>query len=250
MKMHSAYASLGLLLLAAGFVAPVQAQDATEDAVDAAAESAEPMDAADEQVAAEAESGDAETMASDEASGDGEEVAASEDEVSREPGEWRYVYAGLDYSFLSTSLSKDSLKQALGGDDFDSDFYRLRVGTRLFSSIGVEAQFGVKNEDGKAADKVKTSEMYGLYIVPTGNLFRFLEVSAPIGYSHLKLENRNGSVKFDSLSFALNFEIPVYVNPDSRFPDVRIGAGGVVYYAEREARSYSYHAGVRLDFKI
>ncbi len=92
--------------------------------------------------------------------------------------------------------------------------------------------------------------MYGLYVVPTGNLFRFIEVSAPIGYSHLRIENSNGKIDTDSLSFGVNIEFPIYVNSESRLPDVRIGGGGVVYYAEREQRTYGYHAGVRLDFKI
>src|SRR3546814_8622889 len=47
--------------------------------------------------------------------------------------------------------------------------------------------------------------MYGVYLVPTGNLFRFFEVSAPIGYSHLRLKNSNGHVNFDAVSFGLNF---------------------------------------------
>lgn len=162
----------------------------------------------------------------------------------------RYIYAGADYAFLRTSLSKDKLKTALGGDDFDSDFYRLRVGTRLFRQIGIEGQFGIKNEDGNDHGKIETKQMYGVYLVPTGNLFRFLEVSAPIGYSHLKLSNSNGSVNFDSVSFGLNLEVPVYVNPDSALPDVRIGGGGTVFYAENAARTYGYHAGIRLDFKI
>ncbi|WP_028081966.1 hypothetical protein [Solimonas soli] len=278
MKMHSAYAPLGLLLLAAGFAVPAQAQDAATDPAatestttpDAAsgestqndtADAATPADSGTDQAADSSAAGPdstgteaagGETAPADGSADAGSSDTAASDEsrsgsASREPF---YVYGGVDYAFLSTSLSKDSLKQALGGDEFDSDFYRLRVGTRLFPSIGIEAQFGVKNEDGNASDKVETNQMYGLYVVPTGNLFRFLEVSAPIGYSHLRLENNNGSVKFDSLSFGLNVEFPVYVNPESRFPDVRIGGGGVVYYAEREARTYSYHAGVRLDFKL
>lgn len=253
---------LGLVLLGVAAAAPAYAQEADAAPPPDASESApaDAMPATDEQGAADATAtedsapaGDAAAAGDETAAGDSgsEETASSGDEgsagESREP---RYVYAGADYAFLRTSLSKDKLKTALGGDDFDSDFYRVRVGTRLFPQIGVEAQLGVKNEDGSSSGKVETNQMYGLYLVPTGNLFRFLEVSAPVGYSHLKLENGNGSVNFDSVSFGLNIEVPVYVNPDSPFPDVRIGGGGTVFYAEREARTYGYHAGVRLDFKL
>src|SRR3546814_15473249 len=89
--------------------------------------------------------------------------------------------------------------------------------------------------------------MYGVYLVPTGNLFRFFEVSAPIGYSHLRLKNSNGHVNFDAVSFGLNFEVPVFVNPDSRLPDIRIGGGGPVFYAANAARTIGYYHGPRLD---
>ena len=287
---HSRYVPLSAMLLAAGLIAPAYAQDAADAqtapdaATDAAASSDPAVDAGSTDAAADssatsdtttsdtmsADTGTVDTGASDASASDASTSDASASDTSdssagdttdasvssepaAEPPPPRkpfYVYAGADYAFLRTSLSKDSLKTALGGDEFDSDFYRVRVGTRLLRSIGIEAHFGVKNDDGKDPGKVETNQMYGVYLVPTGNLFRFLEVSAPVGYSHLRLENGNGKVDFDSLSFALNFEVPVYVNPDSRLPDVRIGGGGVVYYAEREARTYGYHAGLRLDFKI
>ncbi|WP_168147067.1 outer membrane beta-barrel protein [Solimonas marina] len=161
-----------------------------------------------------------------------------------------YVYAGVDYAFLRSSLSKDSMKNALGGDQFDSDFYLLRVGTRLFKQISIEGRFGIKNESGNSTDKVETNQMYGIYIVPTGNLFHFLEVSAPIGYAHTKLENDNGSVKLNGMSFGLNFEVPIYVNAKSRIPDIRLSSGGTVYYAGRDSQTYGYQAGIRMDFKI
>src|SRR3546814_11239441 len=90
------------------------------------------------------------------------------DEPAAEPRKPFYAYAGVDYAFLHTSLSKDSLKNALGGDHFDSDFYRVRFGTRIFKQIGVEAQVGVKNENGNDHDKVETNQMYGVYLVQIG----------------------------------------------------------------------------------
>jgi hypothetical protein len=160
------------------------------------------------------------------------------------------VYAGADYVFLHSALSKDKLENALGNDDFDSNFYRVRVGMRLLPQLGIEGQFGVKNEDGNASDKVETKDMYGISLVPTGNLFRVVEISVPLGYSHLKLRNDNGAIKLDSFSAGINLEVPVYVNPDSRMPDVRIGGGATMFYVGNDARTYGYHAGIRLDFKI
>jgi hypothetical protein len=186
---------------------------------------------------------------SDTASSDSSDSGTS-GEPARSARQPIYVYAGADYAFLRTDLSKDKLKNALGGDQFDSDFYLLRFGARVFPQIGIEGQVGIKNENGNGSDKVETNQLFGLYVVPTGNLFRFLEVSAPIGYSHLKVSNDNGSVKFDAVSFGLNLEVPLYVNPNSKLPDIRLSGGGTMYFAQREARTYGYQAGLRFDFKI
>lgn len=263
---------LGALMLGFAVTGAAFAQDAADtqsadqapaaDAADAA-----PADSADTQDSSASDSASPETAAdssSDSSSSDAsagsdtsssDSASASDDSASSEtvsspPRKKRYIYAGVDYAFLRTDLSKDKLENALGGDQFDSDFYLLRFGTRVFPQIGVEAQVGIKNENGNSTDKVETNQLFGLYVVPTGNLFKFLEVSAPIGYSHLKVKNDNGSVKFDAVTFGLNFEVPVYVNPDSRLPDIRLSGGGTVYFAQREARTYGYQAGLRFDFKI
>ncbi|NGY04481.1 hypothetical protein [Solimonas terrae] len=259
---HIRFVPLSVIALGLMAMNPVFAQDAGSDASAADAAGSAPADAAtdgsaDASAADTGSTGDAAATDDTQAAGSDSSSAGDDSTASSEPEEPPppprkpyYVYAGADYAFLHASLSKDSLKNALGGDSFDSNFYRMRVGTRLFKQIGVEAQFGIKNENGNDHDKVATKQMYGVYLVPTGNLFRFLEVSAPVGYSHLKLENGNGGVKFDAVSFGLNLDVPLYVNPDSRLPDVRIGGGGTVFYAESAARTYGYHAGIRLDFKI
>lgn len=261
---HIRFVPLSIIALGIMAANPVFAQDssadapATDDSTSATADSYADPAAADSTVSDDtAATDDSATPAADDSGTASDDSAATDETASAEPEEPAapprkpfYAYAGADYAFLHTSLSKDSLKNALGGDRFDSDFYRVRLGTRLFKQIGVEAQFGVKNQNGNDHDKVATKQMYGVYLVPTGNLFRFLEVSAPVGYSHLRLENSNGHVNFDAVSFGLNFEIPVFVRPDSRLPDVRIGGGGTVFFAESAARTYGYQAGIRFDFKI
>ncbi|MFT4047330.1 MAG: hypothetical protein QM661_11630 [Solimonas sp.] len=184
MKTYRAWTPLGLLL-AAGIAAPACAQEATDpSAVPPAADGSTPSPDAvadtspadtssgtspDSSSGSDAAAGDGSTSAPDAAgsggASGGADTAAADGESSEGGGgsrEPRYIYGGIDYAFVRTSLSKASLKNALGGDEFDSDFYRLRVGTRLFPSNGVEAQFGVKNEDGNDAGKVETSQMYGL----------------------------------------------------------------------------------------
>lgn len=234
---------------------PAYAQDAAEtppaDAPAADAAAAADAGAGDAAAAAPADSA-ADTAApadsGSEASGADQTVTA---EGNGDAGSGRKpfpLYVGADYAFLTASLSKDQLKTALGGSDsYDSNFYRLRVGTRLLEAIGIEAQYGIK---GGGSNDVDTNQMYGLYLVPTGVMFDLIEVSAPIGYTHLELKNGNGKVKFDGASFGLNIEVPVYVNDGGHIPAIRIGGGGTVYYAEREARVYGFQAGLRLDFKL
>src|SRR3546814_1374530 len=52
----------------------------------------------------------------DAAMSDDSAVSGEADEPAAEPRKPFYAYAGVDYAFLHTSLSKDSLKNALGGD--------------------------------------------------------------------------------------------------------------------------------------
>ncbi len=181
---------------------------------------------------------------SDDGYGDSASEASSEPE--RDPIR---LYAGADYAWLTASLSSDQLKAKFGGDEFDSRFYRARFGTRLFGKIGVEGQFGFSDTDDTEPGDVEVSEYVGVFIVPTGVIFDLIEVAAPIGYSVTELSGRGASHKFDGFSFGLNFEIPLLIDVEN-FPDIRIGGGGTVYQAEREARVYGYHAGIRFDFNI
>jgi len=266
MRVHHCW-PLGLALALVASL-PAHAQDDASAAPAAAAEAA-PADAADTTPAADAPAADATasdaaatpaadasadasssadtSTTSDSSGSDSAASSGSDAAAAREP---LYLYGGVDYAFLTASLSKDSLKTALGGaDSYDSNFYRTRVGVRLLPFISVEGQYGIKASS-SGSDKADTQQMYGAYLVPTGVLFDLIEVSAPVGYSHVELQNSNGKAKFDAASFGLNVEIPVYVSSNPHIPDVRVGGGGTVYYAGTDARVYGFQAGVRLDFKL
>ncbi|SEQ57421.1 hypothetical protein SAMN04488038_10826 [Solimonas aquatica] len=244
------------LLLAAG----AQAQDAAAPAAEApaaeaaaaeapAGESAEtaPAEAAAPEAAAAADAGSPSTEAAPAAdSGEPPTVAADSGEAAAGGTEPLQLYGGVDYAFVTASLSKDSLKTALGGETVDSNFYRLRFGARLLPAIGVEAQYGIKGS-GNDAD---TQSMYGLYVVPTGVFFDLVEISAPVGYAHVELKNSSGKAKFDAASFGFNMEVPVYINEGGYIPAIRVGGGGTVYYAGSQARVYGFQAGLRMDFKL
>src|SRR3546814_7262987 len=123
---------------------PVFAQDAdtnaqaTDDSSSAMADTSTDTTAADSSATAESPVADDGATSADAAMSDDSAVSGEADEPAAEPRKPFYAYAGVDYAFLHTSLSKDSLKNALGGDHFDSDFYRVRFGTRIFQQIGVE----------------------------------------------------------------------------------------------------------------
>lgn len=244
------------LVLGLALTLPAYGQDAAEAPADPAAAADAP--AATDSSAAPADASSTEAAASDSASGDaaagstaeaGEQsVAVSEDSESSGSHQGFPLYVGADYAFLTAALSKDKLKNTLGGgDSYDSNFYRLRVGTRLLEAIGLEANYGIK---GSGSDDVDTDQMYGLYVVPTGVVFEILEVSTPVGYSHLEIKNSAGKLKFDGVSFGVNFEVPVFVREGSAIPAIRLGGGGTVYYAGGEARVYGFQAGLRMDFKL
>lgn len=275
-RFASCAALLGLLLAAGVQAQDAAAPEAEPSAAEApaaeapasdapAAEAAAPAEAAAEAPAPEASSeaaaadapadapaADAAADAGSEASaapadgGEQQTVAADSSESAGGSAEPWQLYGAVDYALVTASLSKDSLKTALGGETVDSNFYRLRFGARLLPAIGVEAQVGIKGS-GNDAD---TNQMYGLYVVPTGVFFDLFEVSAPVGYAHLQLKNSSGKATFNAASFGLNMEVPVYINEGGYIPAIRIGGGGTVYYAGSQARVYGFQAGVRMDFKL
>src|SRR3546814_19291553 len=99
--------------------------------------------AADSAATAESPVADDGATSADAAMSDDSAVSGEADEPAAEPRKPFYAYAGVEYAFLHTSLSPDSLKNAFGCDHFDSEFYVCRFGTSLFTQIGGEALDGV-----------------------------------------------------------------------------------------------------------
>ncbi len=159
------------------------------------------------------------------------------------------LYVGADYAWTTVSFSDPDLKAAFGGEQFDSNMIQLRAGVRLFKKIGLEAQYGLRDQDvGELdSDEFSTANYYGVYLVPTGVLLDLIEVGAAVGYSQTKLERGNASETLSGASFGVNFEVPLLTTERI---DLRIGGGGTVYRAQNSARLYGYHAGIRMDFRI
>lgn len=226
-------------------MAPAEAMAAES----APAEEAPMEDAAASEAAPVEEAAPAEEVASEEAAS---EEAPAEETESEDAGTPFHLYGGIDMAHLTLSLSDPTLRGngagGYGGDDFQSDFYRARIGTRIFEVIGLELHVGQADSDGTENGEVEVSQYYGVYAVPTGTLFDVIEVSAPIGYSMLSLQRGTTEEDFDGVSFGLNFEIPVFVTEGGT--GLRIGGGGTVYQADRKSRTYGYHAGIRLDFQL
>lgn len=177
------------------------------------------------------------------------EDGSSEEATSEDDGEPFYLYAGVDMVDVRVSFSDDALVAKFGDDKLNSSFYRLRVGTRLFEAIGVEAHYGLPDQDDSGERHFETGEYYGVFVVPTGVFLDVVEISAPVGYTLTKVERGGASEKFDAVSFGMNIEVPITLDSEW-FPDIRIGGGGTVYQAQNDARIYGYHFGIRLDFKL
>lgn len=181
--------------------------------------------------------------------GSDSEDGSSEEASSGDDGEPFYLYAGVDLVEVRASFSDDALIAKFGNDKLNSSYYRLRVGTRLFEAIGVEAHYGLPDQDDSGERNFETGEYYGAFIVPTGVFLDVVEISAPVGYTLTKVERGGASEKFDAVSFGLNIEVPITLDSEW-LPDIRIGGGGTVYQAKNDARIYGYHFGIRLDFKL
>ncbi len=164
-------------------------------------------------------------------------------------GEPLELYAGADYVRTTMSFSKPALVASFGGDEFNSQMYRIRAGMRLFSKIGLEVQYGAGNQDvaDLDSDEALTDQFYGVYLVPTGVLFDLVEVGAALGYARTELKRGGASEGLGGASFGLNFELPLLTRDSYA---LRLGAGGTVYRAQPSARIYGYHAGLRLDFTL
>lgn len=218
-----------------------------------------PADAAATEAVAEAPPADAAPV--EEAVAPAEEPAPTEDTASAEDsgdssgsdegggdGEGLKLYVGVDYDMTTVDINDGEVETALSGDRFDSDFYKLRLGTRLFEAVGLELNAGFPANNA-SSEKLETKQFYALYLVPTGVLFELIEVSARIGYAYTELKGDAGSEDADGMSFGLGVELPLRRFGES-LPDLRLGVGGTVYQEDRDGRVYGFHGGVRYDFML
>ena len=266
--------TMGWAVLAAFLVAPpVMAQDEAAPAeeaapveeaapaADASAPAEEAAEAAPAEDASAAASSDDSSAAAALTGGDsGSDATASEDTatVSTDDdsssssdeggGSGRVFYVGLDYDMAKIDINDKGTREALGRRRFESNFYKLRLGARIFEGVGLEFHAGFPDNDASAR-KLETKQFYALYLVPTGVLFDMVEVSARIGYAYTELESELGKDDADGASFGLGIEVPLRHFGEG-MPNIRVGAGGTVYQEERDGRVFGWHGGVRYDFTL
>lgn len=170
-----------------------------------------------------------------------EEAAA--EEIPADDGTSTPIYFGVDMA--TTTLSSSSLS---GFDDgnYDSGQYRLRLGAVPIEGIGVEFHYGLDNggeDDGEAA----TASYYGLYLVPMSTIIGGVELAFPVGYAMSTVERPGASEDLESLAYGMDAQLPLRAFGES-LPNLRIGAGGMVYYQRGDARLYGINVGLRYDF--
>lgn len=209
------------------------AESSSEDT--SAAEAITGGDSASEATSSE----DTSTIATDDGSSSGDDGGG---------GSGRTFYVGLEYDMTKIDIDDGATREALGRRRFDSNFYKLRLGARIFEGVGLEVQAGFPDNDASSS-KLETKQFYALYLVPTGVLFDMVEVSARLGYAYTELESEVGKDDADGASFGLAVELPLRHFGEG-MPNLRIGAGGTVYQEDREGRVYGWHGGIRYDFTL
>lgn len=169
-------------------------------------------------------------------------------DVDQDEGLGLNLYVGVEYDQTTVDVNDEGIRQELSGRRFDSDFYKLRLGIRMFEAIGLEVQAGFPAND-SSRDELETKQFYGIYFVPTGVLLNTVEVSARLGYAYTELESEDGSKDADGASFGIAFELPLRLFGEG-MPNLRLGAGGTVYQEDRDARVFGWHGGLRYDFTL
>lgn len=179
----------------------------------------------------------------------GDTTAADEETQSIDTSEGLKLYVGLEYDQTTIDINDDATEAALGRHRFDSDFFKLRLGWRVFDGVGVEFHAGFPANK-SSSDELETKQFYGLYLVPTGVFLNTVEVSARLGYAYTQLKaDGGGKEDQDGASFGLAFELPLRAFGEG-MPNLRVGAGGTVYQEEREGRIFGWHGGIRYDFTL
>jgi hypothetical protein len=184
---------------------------------------------------------------SDEASAsDGDEPASQSIDEDENPN----FYVAIDRAEARIDLSDDGIEERFGTDELDGGFYRAHLGWRLIPGIAVEGLVGFAPDKAKAVDEFEMKNFYAAYIVPTGTVLDVLEISGRFGYSWSSAEAANGADKsFSGVSYGVEFLFPIRVISKS-LPNLRLTAGGTVFYQDRDARTMAWHYGLRYDFHL
>ena len=165
-------------------------------------------------------------------------------------------YIGADLQNTKLSVSNSDSFQGLNASDYDSKFWDIRAGYRLFKVIGVEAHYGIPDQNDQDPGRYKKRSYYGIFAVPTANVFDLFEIGFPVGYTNSGI-TVNGQTAagtsavvqkhLNSIAYGANLEVPVRVLWRA-LPDIRLTGGGMVYYQRSDAREYGFHFGLRYDF--
>jgi hypothetical protein len=275
MKKAMGWAVLAACLAAPAMTTPAMAQDETAPAADAGAAPAEDASAsapaADDAAAASSSgdssaaeavtgggdatavtdsssSGDSSSSSDVSSSSDTSTIATDDSSSSDSSGGGHTFYIGLDYDMTKIDINDKGTREALGRRRFESNFYKLRLGARIFEGVGLEFHAGFPDNNA-SSKKLETKQFYGLYLVPTGVLFDVVEISARLGYAYTELKSELGKDDADGASFGLAVELPLR-NFGEGMPNLRVGVGGTVYQEERDGRVFGWHGGVRYDFTL
>ncbi len=137
----------------------------------------------------------------------------------------------------------------------DTKFYRVRLGTDLSESIGIEAHYGFEDTSADVAENTGALDSYlGLYLVPRGVLFELIDIELPLGYSKVEyIEPAGGSADVDGVAFGVNLGLSLTrflgdEDREDRSWNLRLIGGGMVYQQDSESRFYGYNLGLRAEF--
>lgn len=165
-------------------------------------------------------------------------------------------YFGADLQNSKLSVSDSNGFGGLNTSGYDSKFWDVRAGYRLFKVIGVELHYGLPDQDANELGRYKKRSYYGVFAVPTANVFDLFEIGFPLGYTNsgITVDGQNSAgtnttvqKHLNSIAYGANLEVPVRVIWRA-LPDIRLTGGGMVYYQRSDAREYGFHFGLRYDF--
>lgn len=173
-----------------------------------------------------------------------ETIPVDQEAAEEEPAEPWKLYAGVD--LVNNTLSSSSLP-GFGGDDFGTGMYRLRLGARVLESISLELHYGMDSAD-EGSGELATDRYYGLFVAPAATVLDTVELTFPVGYARTRIGENSAKADLDSIGYGVDAELPLRFFSET-LPDLRLTAGGMVYYQKSDARLYGANVGLRYDFQ-